>query len=358
VRKTSTGDVRRALDKVQRSWSAVRKSQSAEGVQTLPPAFVNALKMSAEAIAAHLAEPGAATLDVSLQDAYFDILGFLRLADTFGPHSVLEWVDGPGLRGRTSSTLHIQNLVPASFLKPRFAAARSVSLFSATLSPPRYPMDMLGMPQNTVWIDVPSPFTPDQLQVRAVRGISTRYAHRQDSAAPIASLIAAQYAAHQGNYLAFFSSFDYLDLVACEFERRHADVPMWRQERGMREAARMEFIDRFRPGGAGVGFAVLGGSFGEGIDLRGDRLVGAFVATLGLPQVNPRNEQLKSRLQEMFGAGYDYAYLYPGLQKVVQAAGRVIRTPADRGYVYLIDDRFHRAAVRELLPAWWRVSAA
>ena len=107
-----------------------------------------------------------------------------------------------------------------------------------------------------------------------------------------------------------------------------------------------------------MGFAVLGGSFGEGIDLRGDRLVGAFVATLGLPQVNPRNEQLKSRLQEMFGAGYDYAYLYPGLQKVVQAAGRVIRTPADRGYVYLIDDRFHRAAVRELLPAWWQVSAA
>jgi Rad3-related DNA helicase len=107
-----------------------------------------------------------------------------------------------------------------------------------------------------------------------------------------------------------------------------------------------------------VGFAVLGGSFGEGIDLRGDRLVGAFVATLGLPQVNPRNEQLKSRLQEMFGAGYDYAYLYPGLQKVVQAAGRVIRGPEDRGVLHLLDERFNRADVRALLPPWWAVEGS
>ena len=126
----------------------------------------------------------------------------------------------------------------------------------------------------------------------------------------------------------------------------------------MDEARRQEFLDRFVPGGAGVGFAVLGGSFGEGIDLRGDRLVGAFVATLGLPQVNPRNEQLKACLDGVFGSGYDYAYLYPGIQKVVQAAGRVIRTPQDRGIVYLIDDRFARRTVRELLPAWWRVTSA
>jgi DNA excision repair protein ERCC-2 len=101
---------------------------------------------------------------------------------------------------------------------------------------------------------------------------------------------------------------------------------------------------------------VLGGSFGEGIDLRGDRLVGAFVATLGLPQVNPRNEQLKACLEAAFGAGYDYTYLYPGIQKVVQAVGRVIRTQEDQGVVYLIDDRFTRTAVRELLPGWWRIA--
>jgi Rad3-related DNA helicase len=123
----------------------------------------------------------------------------------------------------------------------------------------------------------------------------------------------------------------------------------------MSELERAAFLDRFQPEGRGIGFAVLGGSFGEGIDLPGARLIGAFVATLGLPQVNPVNEQLRERLQAMFGAGYDYAYLYPGLQKVVQAAGRVIRTEADQGVVYLIDDRFDQPAVRALLPRWWQV---
>ncbi|RYY59581.1 MAG: ATP-dependent DNA helicase, partial [Comamonadaceae bacterium] len=194
--------------------------------------------------------------------------------------------------------------------------------------------------------------------VQVVQRISTRYADRQRSVAPIAQLIADQFARQAGNYLAFFSSFDYLDMVASAFQREHPDVPVWTQGRGMDEAQRQAFLARFAPGGAGVGFAVLGGSFGEGIDLRGDRLVGAFVATLGLPQVNPRNELLKERLQSEFGSGYDYTYLYPGIQKVVQAAGRVIRTQEDTGIVYLIDDRFARAGVRELLPAWWRITPA
>jgi len=258
--------------------------------------------------------------------------------------------------GRTAGTLRIQNLIPAPFLKPRFAAARTVTLFSATLSPPRFYLDMLGLPERTAWIDVASPFSPEQLTVRVVRQISTRYPHRQRSAEPIGRLIAAEFARRPGNYLAFFSSFEYLELVAAQFRQQHAEVPMWTQARGMDEGQRQEFLARFAAGGAGVGFAVLGGSFGEGIDLRGDRLIGAFVATLGLPQVNPRNEQLKARIEGTFGSGYDYTYLYPGIQKVVQAAGRVIRTQEDRGIVYLIDDRFARSTVRELLPAWWRVT--
>ena len=104
---------------------------------------------------------------------------------------------------------------------------------------------------------------------------------------------------------------------------------------------------------SGIAFAVLGGAFGEGIDLPGDRLIGAFVATLGLPQVNPMNETIRECLQTHFGAGYDYTYLYPGIQKVVQAAGRVIRTREDRGVVYLIDDRFTQAKMGRLLPGWW-----
>jgi Rad3-related DNA helicase len=167
-----------------------------------------------------------------------------------------------------------------------------------------------------------------------------------------------QYARQPGNYLAFFSSFDYMEKVADLFAARHPDVPLWRQERRMDEAARDAFLARFREGGEGVGFAVLGGSFGEGIDLPGDRLIGAFIATLGLPQINPVNEQIKARMEAAFGAGYDYTYLYPGLQKVVQAAGRVIRTTSDRGTVHLIDDRFGRPEVQALLPAWWQLGVS
>ena len=103
---------------------------------------------------------------------------------------------------------------------------------------------------------------------------------------------------------------------------------------------------------------MLGGAFGEGIDLPGQRLIGAFIATLGLPQVNPVNEQMRARLEARFGHGHDYAYLYPGLQKVVQAAGRVIRSERTAARVWLLDDRYARAEVRAHLPAWWAIGAA
>ncbi|HSV83868.1 MAG TPA: ATP-dependent DNA helicase [Ramlibacter sp.] len=360
VRATAPAAVRPALDKFNRGWSALRKAQAGPDgtLDALPGAFLKAIQQAGTALETHFAEAAPGSTDAPLQQLYFEILGFLRLAESFGSHSVLERTEAVGPGGKPATSVRIQNLIPAPFLKPRFAAARSVTLFSATLSPARYYLDMLGLPDNTAWVDVESPFSPDQLQVQLVRSISTRYPDRQRSATPIARLIAEQFEAQAGNYLAFFSSFDYLELVASEFQQRYPAVPVWAQARGMDESQRKGFLDRFVPGGAGVGFAVLGGSFGEGIDLRGERLVGAFVATLGLPQVNPRNEQLKACLDEVFGAGYDYAYLVPGIQKVVQAAGRVIRTPEDKGVVYLIDDRFARPAVRELLPAWWRITAA
>ena len=165
--------------------------------------------------------------------------------------------------------------------------------------------------------------------------------------------MAAQYEQQPGNYLAFFSSFDYLERAAAAFAATYPRIPHWTQARRQLDSERAGFLDRFEVDGRGIGFAVLGGSFAEGIDLPGSRLVGAFIATLGLPQTNPINDAMRSRLEVVFGSGYDYAYLYPGMRKVVQAAGRVIRTPEDKGVVYLIDDRFSRPAVRALLPEWW-----
>jgi DNA excision repair protein ERCC-2 len=289
-----------------------------------------------------------------LLNFYFDTLHFTRLAESFGAHSLFDLtIAGDDQR---DITLCLRNVVPASFLKPRFLAARTSTLFSATLTPMHFHADLLGLPPDVAWVDVESPFDASQLRVR-VKPLSTRFAHRPASLAPIVALMAAQFARTPGNYLAFFSSFDYLRQVASLFRELHPDVPVWEQSRQMTEGARTDFLARFRDDGQGIGFAVLGGAFAEAVDLPGDRLIGAFIATLGLPQVNPVNEQMKARLETLFGAGHDYTYLYPGLQKVVQAAGRVIRTTTDEGIVFLIDDRFRRPEVRRLLPAWWNLGA-
>lgn len=342
--------LQKALDKLDRAWGALVKTHCTpyQVLAGLPDKLLAQLQNTVS-ITTELLVDATAPLPPALQRFYFDALHFTRLAESFGPHSLCDLQ----LADRTGSTLSIRNIVPAHYLAPRFAQTHSTTLFSATLSPWHYYSDALGMPASTGWIDVASPFHASQLTVHVIDRISTRYQHRAASLSPIVALIADQYASAPGNYLAFFSSFDYLEQVAALFTERHPDIPVWLQARRMNETERAAFLARFTEAGCGVGFAVLGGAFGEGIDLPGARLVGAFIATLGLPQINPVNEQMRLRMHATFGAGYDYTYLYPGIQKVVQAAGRVIRTELDRGVVYLIDDRFAQPTVRALLPGWW-----
>jgi DNA excision repair protein ERCC-2 len=259
---------------------------------------------------------------------------------------------------RPRSTLAIRNIVPADALRPRIAAAHSLTLFSATLSPTHYYTDMLGLPANTVNIDIGTPFRAEQLDVQIARHISTRYKDRERSLDALVARVAAQYAERPGNYLCFFSSYDYLQQAADAFISRHPQVQVWLQSRTMDEAGQQAFVARFVEDGCGIGFAVLGGAFGEGIDLPGTRLIGTFIATLGMPQVNPLNEAMRERMDALYGAGFDYTYLIPGLRKVVQAAGRVIRSEDDRGVVHLLDDRFGQPGVRALLPAWWRIATS
>ncbi|MDL2354135.1 MAG: ATP-dependent DNA helicase, partial [Pseudomonadota bacterium] len=355
ARAGAPAPLKKTLDRVGRSWTELDQSAGApyQVIAALPDKLLASLQGAAGEITDYLAEHPA-PLEPALQRFYFDALAFARLAESFGAHSLFDVAADPA----HGSTLCIRNIVPAPFLKARFAAAHSSALFSATLSPWHYYSNALGMPADTAWIDVESPFSADQLAVHVVKRISTRFQHRAQSAAPIADLIAAQYRAAPGNYLAFFSSFDYLEQVARRFTEQHPAIPAFSQSRRMDEAERAAFLARFAADNCGIGFAVLGGAFGEGIDLPGARLIGAFIATLGLPQMNPVNEQVRLRMEATFGAGYDYTYLYPGMQKVVQAAGRVIRTAHDRGVVYLIDDRYAQPAVQALLPRWWGLDAA
>jgi DNA excision repair protein ERCC-2 len=350
TRKTAPKPVKAAMDRTARGWqSLVRdhgESQQPVFLDSLPAQLPGALQGLVSSLTDYLADHPP---DLALQELLFESVAFLKLADQFGDHSLLEFQRA----GRGRASLSIQNLIPADFLTDRFAAAHSVLLFSATLSPGVYYRDLLGLPEGTRFTSLPSPFSHDQLQVHFTPGISTRQAHRDRSLASIAQVIARQFRERPGHYLAFFSSFKYAQAVSETLAEQAPDIPQRAQQPGMSGEQRRAFLAEFQKPEGRVAFAVLGGVFSEGIDLPGDQLIGAFVATLGLPPFDAWHEVLKERLQQRFGAGYDYTYRIPGLQKVAQAAGRVIRTPDDRGVIWLIDDRFLQPPVRRLLPDWW-----
>ena len=317
----------------------------------VPDAYTQALQAAAGALGEHFQQHPLAV--GPMLNFHFELQRFLRLVEALSDHSLFD-VQTVTTEA-TDAVLSVRNVVPAIFLRQRFAALHSITLFSATLSPPDYAIQLLGLPANTAWIDVPPAFPAEHLAVQVARGVSTRLADRGRSLQPLVAVITRQFDAHPGNYLAFFSSFDYLDQTADRLTLLRPDIAQWRQDRRMGAEARLGFLGRFEAGGRGIGFAVLGGVFAEGVDLPGSLLIGAFIATLGLPPVSVTQDHIQVRLDKLFGADHGYADLVPAMQKVVQAAGRVLRTPEDRGWLWLLDERYERRDVSALLPAWWGI---
>lgn len=360
-------DVRQALARLDRCLDDLAPNQDAaaddasEAAPEAPPEpLLNALNKSVAALGSHLNTTGSHT-EPELLQRYFELLAVQRLAEEYGRHALCEITIEPtpstDLFGTLNAQFAIHNVIPAPHLAPAMHRARAVVGFSATLTPPDYHRRMWGLPDTRFrWCDAPSAFAAEQLRVRTVTRIPTRMRQRQASAAPIAALIATQYRYRPGNYLAFFSSFAYLKAVADALAHAHPDVNQRRQSAAMSDAQRSAFVQDFQHGGRGVAFAVLGGAFGEGIDLPGDRLTGVFVTTLGIPPVTPFRDRMAEQVEQYFGegTGWPFVYLYPGLQKVIQAVGRTIRTRDDQGVAILIDPRYGRPDVRALLPPAWQ----
>jgi DNA excision repair protein ERCC-2 len=359
ARKSVPAVLRKPFDRLNRELNALNRSQTnAYTVHAeLPTRLLGAAQNLIGAVMDQLADAPLSIDEAQLRFC-FDAMHFVALAEQFSEHSVFDTTLVTGRdagRSNSTSTLCVRNVIPAPFLAPRYAAARTTVMFSGTLSPQHFYRDTLGLPEQTNWLDVEGPFRAEQLKVHVAGHVSTRWRDRERSLTPIVELVARQYAERPGNYLGFLSSFEYLQRVVALLRERYPEMLGWAQEPGMDEAARDAFLMRFRTTDRGVGFAVLGGAFSEGVDLVGEQLIGAFIATLGLPQMNDVNEQMRQTMEAKFGSGYNYMYLYPGLQKVVQAAGRVIRTEQDVGVVHLIDDRYRRPEVRRLLPGWWQL---
>lgn len=251
---------------------------------------------------------------------------------------------------------------PARALKERIEKGRSAVLFSATLLPISYYKEQLGGDSEDYAIYAPSPFDPFKRLLMVGRDVSTRYNRRnRNEYEKIVAYLDAFTRAKCGNYFVFFPSYQMLEQTA-EIARQElgwgeasSHMRLFVQKQGMTEAEKEGFLQAFAelPEQLTVGFCVMGGIFGEGIDLKNDRLIGTVIIGTGLPMVCNEKELFRFYFDGLNGKGFEYAYLYPGMNKVMQSAGRVIRTTEDWGAILLLDDRFLTGAYRELFPREW-----
>lgn len=254
-------------------------------------------------------------------------------------------------QGRKNSTVTCFALDGAEYLKGVTRGLSGVVCFSATLAPLGQMRFLLGGEEEDGCFAMPSPFPRENLLVLRQR-VNTRYAHRDGSSRQVADAIRALVSARPGKYMVFFPSFAYLHRISEEL----TDLPHQVQSPSMTEEDRSAFLCPYREEGPPVlSLCVMGGVFSEGIDLPGRALDGVAVVGVGLPQVGLFQETLRAYYDEKSGQGFLFAYQIPGMQKVAQAVGRVIRTGEDRGVALLLDERFGQAGYLRLCPEHWRV---
>ena len=316
----------------------------------LPSALLAPLRALTAPLQDWLEDNSDAEGHTALLDLYFEVQDVLRAAERYDEHFSTQ------LTARGSELeLQLLCLDPSPFVDASLSTGRAAALFSATLTPPGYYRTVLGCPEARA-VALESPFPPENLGLYCLPSISTRYRQREASIQPISDALAALASGRRGNYLAFFPSYAYLRQVWEDFTARYPGIDTLVQESGLDDAGRAAFLGRFspRPEKTLLGFGVMGGIFGEGVNLTGDRLIGCAIVGVGLPQVSPRQEMLRRYYDAQNGAGFDYAYRWPGMNKVLQAAGRVIRTQEDKGVVLLLDDRFAQSEYARLFPKHWR----
>ena len=280
---------------------------------------------------------------------FFEIRTFLETAEQAGEgYRIYARFDDDGFR------IRLLCVDPSARLKKCLESARTTVFFSGTLLPVQYYKEMLTGDPEEYAIYTESPFDPENRLLLAASDVSSRYQRRTETEfRRIAEYLRITVSAKIGNYLAFFPSYEFLGKV--EKVLRIPGTEILVQEKEMDEDQRRAFLSVFAKadGNSRLGLCVMGGAFSEGIDLAEDRLIGCIVVGTGLPAINPESELVKEYFDAAGKDGFDYAYRYPGMNKVRQAAGRLIRTDRDRGVILLLDDRFLTPRSRSLFPLEW-----
>lgn len=283
-----------------------------------------------------------------VMEFYRNLMQFQRITQLYGSGHVTDvLVQGEEVCCR------LLCLDASTLLDACMARGRTAVLFSATLSPMEYYQKVLGAGAKARRLTLRSPFDRKNLCLLAV-DINLRYAQRQGKIPQVCRMLYTMISARRGNYLAFFPSYQYLKQVYEAFCGQYPEVETLMQQPGMEEQERTDFLHQFRAGGAVLGFAVLGGVYAEGVDLAGERLIGVAIVSVGLPQICRERDLLREHCEQNGLPGFEFAYQYPGMDRVMQAAGRVIRTAEDKGVVLLLDSRFSEPQYRILFPAHWK----
>lgn len=348
------GDLARALERCNRQLLALNKAAwdapDFHSSDKIPAPLLRALEQLVGETSSHTAaDPTFLPRHPAFMDFYFEVLQFLRVAEKWGDDYRFERHRG---QSSQSLTLALNCLDPARLLGEAQARAHAVVAFSATLSPMEWSRAAIGLSDGAVCSRSESPFAAGQLGVTLATGLDTRYRRREASLPALAARIDRWLRDTPGNCIVYFPSYRYMN-DALALLPDDGNRFRWQQEPELPEEARAELLAQFEGRDDVAAFCILGGIFGEGIDLPGERLRSVAVVGVGMPQVNRDTRQLQAYFDARAGAGFDYTFLYPGMQKVDQALGRVVRTLTDEGSALLIDTRYAQRRYRDLLPPWW-----
>jgi DNA excision repair protein ERCC-2 len=287
-----------------------------------------------------------------LLEFYFDSYDFIKKTELYDEKYITYYE-----KNKSDFKMKIFCLDPSGNLKDYMNNAKSVILFSATLTPMDYFVKILGGNEKSYGVSLESPFDKNNLCLLVNNNISTKYNDREKTYNKVVESINYAVKCKKGNYIIFFPSYKYMDDIYNVFVQSdfNDDIQVMKQERGLSEKEKEDFIKEFhyKRDDSLVVFAVLGGMFGEGIDLTGEKLSGAIIVGVGLPSICNERDLIKNYFDKRSNNGFEYAYIYPGMNKVMQAAGRVIRTNDDKGIVVLIDKRFGNYYYKNIFPKEW-----
>ncbi len=333
------------------------KRECESGFQILPQVggFELQLQRLSTELDKYLEQPVPEEIREQVMEFYFSVWNFLGICDRLDDNYVIY----TEFSEEGHFWLHLYCVRPAENLRQCLDCGMAAIFFSATLLPVNYYKDLLTGNLEDYAVYAKSPFDPANRLLLVGTDVSSRYSRRGAvEYKRMARYIYETVTVKTGNYLVFAPSYQVMEQVADRC-LAYEDMECIRQESGMTEEEREAFLKEFEKerNHSLVGFCVMGGIFSEGIDLTEDRLIGALIIGTGLPQVCREREIVKEYFDKKGMDGFAYAYQYPGMNKVLQAAGRVIRTEADRGMILLMDDRFATISYQRLFPREWEQHA-